>query len=318
MSLRRGLYVANKALSHNLAKSVVPLGGVRFYRTATHKDANQSQQAGSQIHETTIEQTSSGQGFAAMDPEKRREVASKGGHASHGGQGRVGHQAATADGTTEIERGDLVSYSAGAHKTEGLVLDMFDKPFTDEFKTNHNASPASPIVKIQNYFTRQYSYHRLDNLLWLARKMEFESTAGQEKMKAPLGTAAATAAGVSPAESAEYKKQQRLAQSANKVESEINAEMSPLHADFARGDIVRYRHGRNFTAGVVLDIVFQPVHDDAGNFHGASKENPMAKLENMWTKKVSYHHLSVLEHVKRARDAEREHGRFAEAEFGVY
>jgi hypothetical protein len=27
-----------------------------------------------------------------------------------------------------------------------LVLDMFDKPFTDEFKTNHNASPASPIV----------------------------------------------------------------------------------------------------------------------------------------------------------------------------
>lgn len=314
MSMRRGLYVANRTfLSHNLTKSVAPLGGLRFYRTATNTGTSQPQQNGSQFQETTIDQQSAprGQGFAAMDAEKRREVASKGGQ---------GHTAATTSiDRTETERGDLVGYSVGAHKTEGLVLDIFDKPFTDEFKTHHNASTSHPIVKIQNYFTKQFSYHRLDTLQWIARKQEFESTAGQPKA-APSQAQAAQAkpAQVDEAQSAEYKQQQRLARSAEKVDHEVNAEMSPIHADFAPGDIVRYRHGRNFTAGVVLDIVFKPVHDEAGNFHGASKENPMARLENLWTKKITYHHLSVLEHVKRARDAEKEHGRFADAEFGVY
>lgn len=100
------------------------------------------------------------------------------------------------------------------------------------------------------------------------------------------------------------------------IEKQLSHEDSPLNADFAPGDIVRYRVAQNFTAGVVQELVYGITHDEAGNFHGASHENPMARLENLWTKKITYHHLNVLEHVKRAKDVTP--GRFAESEFEVY
>jgi hypothetical protein len=55
------------------------------------------------------------------------------------------------------------------------------------------------------------------------------------------------------------------------------------------------------TASMILDIYFSTVHDEYGNFHGATKENPMAKIENMCTKKIVCHHLTAIEVVQHAK-----------------
>jgi len=105
----------------------------------------------------------------------------------------------------------------------------------------------------------------------------------------------------------------RLEEQAQKLDEQVNMETSPLNIDFTPGDVVRYRVGQNFTAGVVLDVMYGPKR---GDFSGATKESPMAKLENLWTKKTSYHHLNLLEHIKRSKDVTP--GRFAETEYEVY
>jgi len=286
MSLRRGLYVVNRAFL-GYTRNVVALRGIRFYGTATQQTSwNQN----APLHnETTVSEMSSGSSHATAGT-------------AHGGIDKM-----------DIIEGDFVGYGFGSSKAEGIVLDLFDKPFTDENNNHHSASTASPIVKIENYYTRRFSYHPLNSLQWIARRTEFESDHGKTQT-----TAAPTTQGnQNQAQSADFKKSQQLARSAEKIDQQLNAPTSPLKIDFAPGDIVRWRVGRNFTAGAILDIDFGKTHDEHGNFHGATREDPMARIEDIFTKKIHYHHLSVLEPVRRASDIEKEHGRYAEAEFGI-
>lgn len=231
----------------------------------------------------------------------------------------------------EIEVGDLVTYVEAGNKTEGIVQKIFE----ESSKTNKN--PAH-MAEIQNYYSRKLSYSDLGNLKSVARHKEAKDAkeTNQAKPTTTKTTTAATPAAAKTATTTAAKtattkienkatpestkatanSPQQPLESKAKINEQLKAEDSPLNADFAPGDIVRYRVASNFTAGVVLDVVYKIEHDEHGNFHGASKENPMAKLENLWTKKITYHHLNVLEHVKRARDVTP--GRFAESEYEVY
>jgi len=307
--MRRALYVANRGLlARSLTQKVMPLRSLRLFATTTSsstptQDASQSTRAPIFTETvTTIEEITYEIPISGAESTKAAGM--------------------------DFLPGDLVGYAVGPNRTEGLIIDVFDKSFIDEFNHHHRASTTDPIAKIENYFTKQFSYHHLSNLQWYARRMELESPAGQEPASQPASSESppqqASTQQTAPAppgrtpEAIHFKEAQQLARSAEKVEHEVNAKLGPLNLDIAAGDIVRYRHGRNYTAGVALDIAFEPLHDEHGNFHHASKENPMAKVENLWTKKITYHHLSVLERVKRANDVESQHGRFADAEYGVY
>jgi len=230
----------------------------------------------------------------------------------------------------EAEIGDLVTYTdANGGKSAGYLQKIFDEKGAQAKKEQ--------LAEIQNYHTKKVAYTDLKNVQSVARKHDLPHTATTAKATTttaqqktapqppkathtttppPHTNATKPAAAASTAHTKQDPAQQHLKESAQKLDHQLNSESSPLNADFAPGDIVRYRVGANFTAGVVLEVVYSITHDEHGNFHGATKENPMAKLENLWTKHVTYHHLNVLEHVKRARDVTP--GRLAEQEYAVY
>jgi hypothetical protein len=210
---------------------------------------------------------------------------------------------------TDVEIGDLVTYTdATGGKSAGYIQKIFEQTGSKGHKDH--------LAEIQNYHTKKIAYSDLKNVQSVARKHDtpLPTTKATPKTATQQRTASSTAS--AEATSATKTADHHLKESAQKVQEQVNAKSSPLKVDFAPGDIVRYRVGQNFTAGVVLEIVYSIIHDESGNFHGATKENPMAKLENLWTKHITYHHLNVLEHVKSARDVTP--GRFAEHEYAVY
>jgi hypothetical protein len=302
MSLRRGLYVAKRTFSPFRVSTSVPLG--RFYATTTQTRNTGSPQQNTGFGGQSIQES------AKPQHKFTQEERSRGGQNSH----------RNAE-TNEFLAGDFVGYSLGDRKAHGHVRETHTKPYTDaNTGVTHQASEDNPLVKIEDFLTKNVSYHFKNSLQWLARKME--EIAGEQVQPATAqASKAQTTSQATPGAttaSNQYKNAQRLANSAEKLDKELNAETSPLHINYTPGDIVRFRQGRNYTAGVVLDIVFKPVHDESANFHNASKENPMARIENLWTKKITYHHLNVLEPVKGKREMEQEHGRYAADEFGVY
>jgi len=238
----------------------------------------------------------------------------------------------------EVELGDLVTYTdATGGKSAGYIQKIFEESGVQGNK--------GKLAEIQNYHSKKVAYTDLKNVQSVARNHDSPQSQSTSKTttptpNAPQGSKAATGhqstpqqgskatpghqpasgAGTQTSNDASSAKaniaQTHTKESAQKIDELINSDASPLNVDFAPGDIVRFRVGQNYTAGVVLEIVYNPTHDEHGNFHGASKENPMAKLENLWTKKIHFHHLNVLEHVKRARDVTP--GRFAEQEYAVY
>eukprot|EP00026_Physarum_polycephalum_P006691 Phypoly_transcript_06742.p1 GENE.Phypoly_transcript_06742~~Phypoly_transcript_06742.p1 ORF type:complete len:297 (-),score=57.84 Phypoly_transcript_06742:759-1649(-) len=245
---------------------------------------------------------------------------------------------------SEVELGDLVTYTdASGGKSAGYIQKIFEESGAQGNK--------GQLAEIQNYHTKKVAYTDLKNVQSVARKHDSPQSASTTSQSATKATtnqqATAQQARPTPQQPATQQArpttqqaqqthqgskgtmtsndassakaniaQTHAKESAQKLEQQLNSETSPLNTDFAPGDIVRFRVGQNYTAGVVLELIYNTVHDEHGNFHGATKENPMAKLENLWTKKIHYHHLNVLEHVKRARDVTP--GRFAEQEFAVY
>jgi len=252
------------------------------------------------------------QGFASMDPQKQRDIASKGGQASNSGQNKasdVDHNQArnlgqnkapelhkaphpyivnpnrgvnpakrvTQPEAIQFKIGDLVRYNRGANTTEGIIKAIHDHPVRDEFGRVHQATAENPMAEVENHYTKNIVFLHFSALHWLARHEDMPA-AYQEN---------ATANRTST----------QTQQSSKKVEPEQIHQDSPLQIDFAPGDIVRFHYGPNVTAGQIEAIYISPQHDEFGNFHKASKENPMARIINLWTKKPVYHHLNVLEFV---------------------
>jgi general stress protein YciG len=167
--------------------------------------------------------TTEKRGFAAMDPEQQREIARKGGQASHGGgQKQETTQASSAPQRAyayqaqphhrnlkegDLLPGDMVRYQVGGNMTEGIVQSVNSSPFTDEHGRTHRATKENPMAKLENYWTKNVVYHHLSALEWLARK--------------------------------EQQQQQPQQQQSQQVEQAQHPErgFSPLEVDLAPGDI---------------------------------------------------------------------------------
>jgi len=207
----------------------------------------------------------------------------------------------------EYRAGDLVRYQVGANITLGTVLALFSKPAVDDAGRTHAATPENPMAQIENYYTKNIVYHHLPALHWLARQED--APAGLRDDASTTPAAAEKAQTHSPIKEVP---ESTLAEKKGDTSTMIDAEWSPLTIDFEPGDIVRYHVGRNITAGLVQEIYFSPLHVH-GYYQHATRENPMARIENLWTKHVVYHHLNVLELVKKAEEVEP--GRYAESHF---
>jgi len=61
-----------------------------------------------------------------------------------------------------------------------------------------------------------------------------------------------------------------------------------------QNSIVHFNAGSRMTEGIVLDFLESPFTDDDGITHHSTKADPMAKVKNLRTNHISYHHLSYL------------------------
>jgi len=232
-----------------------------------------------------------------MDPKKQKIVASKGGQHSHGGKQQPSDAAPNTASETEpklrksedvkVKRGDLVRYHVGANMTEGNVLTVATEPFTDNTGANHKASLENPIAKIENQYTKHVSYHHLSALEFLARKDDYPGYI-KDQEEAPKEATS---------KSGKKAKGKYLKE---KLAPQIEVKVNPENFKFEKGDIVRYKAGQNYTAGVIMDVFWHDLHDENGRFHSATSDAPMAKIENLWSKHANYHHLNVLELVRKA------------------
>jgi len=258
-----------------------------------------------------------------MEAEKQREVASKGGQRSHGG-GRKSksadiHATATATarvptpaskeskrseaaeglanpdhGGIAVSDGDLVRYKAGANMTEGIVLSVSTEPFTDNTGAKHRATLENPIAKLENQYTKHVTYHHIGALEFIARKHDYP---GYIQDQEPVSNELKTTSG--------KKVQKKVMAEKEKMAPKVEAKVSPVNLKIEKGDFVRYKAGRNYTAGVVLDMFWTDFHDETGKFHHASSDAPMVKIENLWSKHANYHHMSALERIQSASAVEK-------------
>jgi hypothetical protein len=248
----------------------------------------------------------------------------------------------------EFKKGDLVRFNQGPNMTLGIVQAVHTSPVKDELGRVHNASVEDPMAEIQNHYTKHIVFKHLPVLHWLATAEDIppafkegalpttqeksathstiretpESTLterAQAARQAHQPTAAETRAAQAPAPSTTQSHLHSTAAQTytqakkGDTSTQVSAPTSPINIDFAPGDIVRYQVAKNVTAGVIQDIYFTQQHDEHGGFHNASRENPMARIENLWTKSITYRHLDVLELVQEVNDVVP--GRYAASKY---